>query len=318
MLRCVQGRRCRRYQSSVAALSPVSRRELARDIGLETRQMVEDLLRLATTTEVELDARQLVPAVRTHRLQLRIPLERRNRCFGLVRRDERQRQTVKRAVVIRVGRESRLERSDRRRMVVQLLEQEPAVEQRLRILRVCARARDRPWQEHHACARAGYIEIRSTQAPACRPDRFPACAGKTRSLSRVAEKARTRRPPGCSTTVADAPSVRLQALSDRLAVSNAHGGDFDHDPDISDQQQRKRHHRQMAIGNESRRYPATGSYDGRCHQDEQLVDNIFFRRLAHHAGENGSGALPREREQRNGDDNLGEAEPEKRRLKIVH
>src|SRR5512143_3961582 len=107
--------------------------ELARDVGLERGQVIENRLRFARSPELVLDARELVPAVRTHRLQRRVALERRDRFLGVPGRDERKREAVESAVVVRVDRERRAEGGDRARVVVALLQQEAAVEVRFRV-----------------------------------------------------------------------------------------------------------------------------------------------------------------------------------------
>ena len=114
-----------------AGLQPGLALQLPCDLGFEGREVIENLLRLVEPAEVALDARELVPPVGTHRLQLGVLPQ---RCDGLVQavcRDQRQREAVVRAVVLRVARDRRAERRNRGVVVVQLLQQERAVEVRV-------------------------------------------------------------------------------------------------------------------------------------------------------------------------------------------
>ena len=235
-------RQCRRRLEPGLAL------ELPRDLGLEGREVIEDLLRL-------------VAAGRGRTGRARAGTSRRgssaaawcssssgatassSRCG----RDQRQREPVVRAVVVRVVRRSpALERGDRAVVVVQLLQQEAAVELRLGIVGLHRERRGRTSPARRACARPARAGSRATRAPACRRGRAPASAGTRRSPRRGAGTAATTRPSGRRT------QRRRRCASDAIvsdpAGTGATGspradagvGDREHHPDVADREQRQR------------------------------------------------------------------------------
>ena len=278
----------------VFALSPVSRSSCRVTFGLERRELIEDLLRFVDPAEIVLHSAELVPAVGHIGCSFVL------RCSGATASSRRRWPISDNASPYSarscVGSTFQRppERRDRRLMVVQVLQQVAAVEVRFGV----------PGRERNDTVELGQRIALSPQLRVLISDRCQREHVRRIELEHASvEFEREIAPPEQHApggdmvevpTAQTGASSPVQARRDRQSVTRARGGDFEHEPAVSDQQQRECDHRQMAVRDQPWSDPAARFHHGRCHDLEQPVDEVLSAAAAPSAGRGGmSRPVPR-------------------------